>query len=53
MKRVTIRKYLVAAAAVTLALGCGGPAAAVPVDEAIGTPDQYSTPKARTLASKS
>lgn len=51
MKRVTIRKYLVAAAAVTLALGCGGPAAAVPVDEAIGTPDQYSTPKARTLAS--
>ena len=60
MERVTIRralraaldlKHLTVATAVTIALGCGGPAAAAPVDEAIGTPDQYSTAKARTLAS--
>ena len=60
MDRVTIRralraaldlKYLTVATAVAIALGCGGPAAAVPADEAIGTPDQYSTAKARTLAS--
>jgi hypothetical protein len=58
MDRVTIRralraaldlKYLTVATAVTIALS--GPAAAVPVDEAIGTPDQYNTAKARTLAS--
>jgi hypothetical protein len=58
MDRVTIRralraaldlKYLTLATAVTIALS--GPAAAVPVDEAIGTPDQYNTAKARTLAS--
>jgi hypothetical protein len=60
MDRVTIRralraaldlKYLTVATAVAIVLGCGGPAAAVPADEAIGTPDQYSTAKARTLAS--
>lgn len=60
MDRVTIRralraaldlKYLTVATAVAITLGCGGPAAAVPADEAIGTPDQYSTAKARTLAS--
>ena len=60
MDRVTIRralraaldlKYLTVATAVAIALGCSGPAAAVPADEAIGTPDQYSTAKARTLAS--
>jgi hypothetical protein len=60
MDRVTIRralraalnlKHLTVATAVTIALGCGGPASAAPVDEAIGTPDQYSTAKARTLAS--
>ena len=58
MDRVTIRralraaldlKYLTVATAVTIALS--GPAAAVPVDEAIGTPDQYNPAKARTLAS--
>src|SRR4029450_1531857 len=58
MDRVTIRralraaldlKYLTVATAVTIALS--GPAAAVPVDEAIGTPDQYNTAQARTLAS--
>jgi hypothetical protein len=58
MDRVTIRralraaldlKYLTVATVVTIALS--GPAAAVPVDEAIGTPDQYNTAKARTLAS--
>ena len=60
MDRVTIRralraaldlKYLTVATAVTIALGCGGFAAAAPADEAIGTPDQYNSAKARTLAS--
>ena len=62
MDRVTIRralrsaldlKYLTVATAVTMTivLGFGGPAAAVPADEAIGTPDQYSSAKARTLGS--